>query len=167
MELPLVRLPERNIYRAALIDFQRARRALQAAEDAVAAEVRAEVRNLQVLALNYEIRKQSVVLSFKQLENSLEEFRAPQQPTGGAATRPTAGNVIALTNNLLQAYSGLADAQNQLLQTLIQYQIARQQLYLDLELMPLDSRGVWIDEHAHRTDVGQPQPDPVGLVPPG
>jgi outer membrane protein TolC len=183
-ELPLVRLPERNVYRAALIEYQRARRALQQVEDAVAAQVRSEVRQLQVLALNYEIRKQSVVLQFKILENSLEEFRAPQPVSGGGAggggaggggggaARPSSGNVIALTNQLLQAYSRLAGAQNQLLQTLIDYQIARQQLYLDLELMPLDFRGVWIDEHAHRTDVGPPQPhpvriDPVGVVPPG
>jgi len=170
-ELPLVRLPERNVYRAALIDYQRARRALMAAEDAVAAQVRAEVRNLQVLALNYEIRKQSVVLAFKILENSLEEFRAPQPASGGGAgggaTRQTSGNVIALTNQLLQAYRQLSAAQNSLLQTLIQYQVARQQLYLDLELMPLDFRGVWIDEHAHRTDVGPPQPQPVGIEPVG
>lgn len=162
-ELPLVRLAERNNYRAALIGYQRARRALMAAEDQVAAQVRAEVRNLQVLARNYEIQKPSVELQFQNVEGALENVVAPPRPAGGAAAAvPTQAEAAALTQNLLSAYGRLSQGQNTLLNTWIQYQIARQQLYVDLEMMPLDSRGVWIDEHANPTPVGQPH---VGLTP--
>lgn len=146
-ELPLVRLAERNNYRAALIGYQRARRSLMAAEDQVAAQVRAEVRQLQTFARNWRIQKKSVDLQFKQVESSLEKFRAPQAPGAGQ----TAGNVAALTQQLLGAYRGLPQAQSTLLATWINYQIARQQLYLDLELLPLDPRGVWIDELSRRS----------------
>jgi hypothetical protein len=44
-----------------------------------------------------------------------------------------------------------------LLATWINYRIARQQLYLDLELLPLDPRGVWIDELSSRPN---PEADP-------
>ncbi|MCS7047025.1 MAG: TolC family protein, partial [Gemmataceae bacterium] len=141
-ELPLVRLAERNNYRAALIAYQRARRTLMAAEDQVAAQVRADLRQVQLLARNYPIQQLSVELAFQNVESSLETFRAPQPP--GAAGN--AASVAALTQQLLAQYQRLPGQQRALLNTWIQYQIARQQLYLDLELLPLDSRGVWIDE---------------------
>ncbi|MCI0684204.1 MAG: TolC family protein [Gemmataceae bacterium] len=160
-ELPLVRLAERNTYRAALIEYQRARRALMAAEDQVAAQLRAEVRQLQVLARNYEIQKLSVELQFQNVEGAAENVVAPQQPAGGGGARvPTAAEAAALTENLLRTYSALANGQRDLLNTWIQYQVARQQLYVDLEMMPLDSRGVWIDEYSHRTPDHQPVPEP-------
>lgn len=146
-ELPLVRLAERNNYRAALIAYQRARRALMAAEDQVAAQIRAEVRQLQVLVRTARIQQQSVELNFQQVENALEQFRAPQAPGAGAGN---AGTVAALTQQLLNAYGRLPQSQNRLLAIWTQYLVARQQLYLDLELMRLDSRGVWIDELSNR-----------------
>jgi hypothetical protein len=152
-ELPLVRLAERNNYRAALIGYQRARRRLMAAEDLVAAQVRAEVRQLQNLARNWRIQKQSVDLQFKQVESNLEKFRAPQAPGAGQGGQDVAGK----TQQLLGAYRGLPQAQTQLLATWINYRIARQQLYLDLELLPLDPRGVWIDELSSRPN---PEADP-------
>ena len=44
-ELPLVRRSERNLYRATLIGYQRQRRTLQAFEDNIANDVRADVRS--------------------------------------------------------------------------------------------------------------------------
>lgn len=162
-ELPLVRLAERNNYRAALIAYQQARRALMAAEDNVAVQVRADLRQVQVLAQNYKIQRDSVELAFQQVESALETFRAPQPPAsqGGGST---AGSVAALTQQLLGAYGKLPSVQRLLLTTWIQYQIARQQLYLDLELMPLDSRGVWIDEFANRP-LPAPRRDAVLAIP--
>ncbi len=145
-DLPLVRLAERNNYRAALIAYQRARRALMEAEDLVVTQVRTDLRQLQFLAMNYPLQQGSAELAYEQLESALETFRAPQPP--GQAN--SAANVAALTQQLQNAYNNLPRVQKLLLGTWIQYQIARQQLYLDLELLPLDSRGVWIDELSHR-----------------
>lgn len=160
LELPLVRVAERNGYRASLIAYQRARRVLMAAEDTVANQVRSEVRNLRLLAQNFRIQRQAVEVAYLLVENSLETFKAPPDPTklsGDAAAQ------IALTNNLLQAYQGLPNQQKVLLNTWIAYQIARQQLFLDLEMMPLDFRGVWIDEYVAQESQAQEPRSPVQL----
>lgn len=148
-ELPLVRLAERNAYRASLIGFQRARRALMAAEDVVAGQVRTELRQLRVLAENFRIQQQAVELQYLQVESSLETFRAPAEPRA-TATGGNAASAAALTNQLLQAQTRLPAVQNQLFTIWVNYQIQRQQLFLDLEMLPLDFRGVWIDEFAPR-----------------
>ncbi len=149
-ELPLVRLTERNAYRASLIAYQRSRRDLQQKEDEIAGQVRADVRQLQVLAENLVIQQQAVELAYKQLESAYEIFTAPQVPDNSPnAAANAAGNAASLTNQLLQAYARLPQAQAQVLKTWIDYQIARQQLFLDLELMPIDARGVWLDELSH------------------
>jgi hypothetical protein len=55
------------------------------------------------------------------------------------------------------AQSSLALAQNNMLTLWVNYQNARFQLYRDLELMRLDSRGVWIDDNAtYDTGAGHP-----------
>lgn len=149
-ELPLVRITERNGYRASLIAYQRTRRDLQQKEDEIAAAVRADVRQLKVLLGNLTIQQQAVELAFKTLESSYEVFTAPQVPDNSPnAAAQAAANAATLTNQLLQAYARLPQAQEQLAKTWIDYQVARQQLFLDLELMPLDARGVWIDEFAN------------------
>ena len=150
-ELPLVRQNERNNYRASLIAYQRSRRAVMQAEDAVVATVRQQVRQLRLLAENYKIQQRLVELAYFQVEQSLETFRQPSTPSGQAGGPPGgggAGNAAALTNQLLGAQRSLNQAQNQLYQIWVNFQIARMQLYRDLELMPLDFRGVWNDEHA-------------------
>lgn len=156
-ELPLVRVTERNAYRASLIAYQRTRRDLQQKEDEIASQVRADLRQLKVLAQNLIIQQQAVELAYKQLESAYEVFTAPQVPDNSPnAAAQAAGNAASLTNQLLQAYRGLPQAQQQLAKTWIDYQIARAQLFLDLELMPLDARGVWIDESNHHSNpIGQ------------
>jgi hypothetical protein len=162
-ELPLVRQLERNEYRTALIAFQRSRRTLQSAEDNVLANVRSELRQLRVLSENYKIQQRAVELSYYQVENSLNVLQAPPRPTPAGAsgssgsTGSDAGTQAALTQQLLTAVSGLLQAQNQLYTVYQNYLIIRIQLYRDLELMPLDACGVWIDEHANTAST--PGPD--------
>jgi outer membrane protein TolC len=162
-ELPLVRVNERNNYRAALIAYQRERRTLMLAEDFVLQVVRGDLRQLRLLADNYKIQQRQVELAYLTVESSLESL---VQPSGAAiAVGGTAGAAggggglagggggaaaAALTNQLLGAQGSLARAQNNMLTLWVNYQNARFQLYRDLELMPLDSRGVWIDDDASR-----------------
>lgn len=150
-ELPLVRITERNAYRASLIAYQRARRELMAFEDSIVAAVRQEVRQLRVLAETFKIQQRAILLAYTQVESSLEEFRAPQPPaTGAPGTGVQRGSVAALTQQLLNAQRSLPQTQNLLYTTWTNYQIVRQQLFLDIEMMPLDYRGVWIDEYSYR-----------------
>jgi hypothetical protein len=142
-ELPLVRLQERNVYRAALIAFQRARRRMMSEEDRVVSDIRTEIRQLRNLADNYRIQKEQVQLAYSQVDSSLEALLEPPDPK---AQTDTATRAAALTQQLLGALRSLPQAQNQLYSTWIQYLITRLQLYRDLELMPLDHRGVWIDD---------------------
>jgi hypothetical protein len=173
-ELPLVRVNERNNYRAALIAYQRERRTLMEAEDFVLRDVRGDLRLLRQLADNYRIQQRQVELAYLTVESALEALIAP--PTvipggaagGGAGAGAGAGGAgggggtaggaaAALTQQLLNAQGSLAMAQNNMLTLWVSYQNARFQLYRDLELMRLDSRGVWIDDNATRdTDAGQP-----------
>ena len=181
-ELPLIRRAERNDYRTALIAYQRARRNLQATEDFILNDVRADLRNLRVLAENYRIQQRAVELAYDQVENSLDVLQAPPQPdAGGAAARPgqaaaqgqqQAANAASLTNQLLTQQNALLRAQNGLYQVWIQYLIARMTFYRDIERLPLDPRGVWIDEPCSPTAVEPetlplPGPGPVEPAEPG
>src|SRR5262249_248539 len=149
-ELPLVRLPERNNYRACLIAFQRQRRALMENEDLVVSNVRSLLRQLHVLAENYKIQQRQVELAYETVESSLEEFRAPPPAPAQAgqviSTTSAAVNAASLTQQLLSAQRSLPTAQNQLLTVWIGYLSTRILLYRDLELMQVDPRGLWIDE---------------------
>jgi hypothetical protein len=173
-QLPLVRRTERNAYRTALIAYQRQRRVLQATEDFILNDVRTDLRQLRQLAENYKIQQRSVEVAYAQVENSLEALQAPPDPRTSAGGQ-TAGNAAALTQQLLNAQSSLLQAQNTLYTVWISYLIARQQFYRDLELLPLDSRGVWTDEYDPDAAAGTlpapggdgnlperlPKPDPV------
>jgi hypothetical protein len=148
-QLPLVRVQERNNYRAALIAYQRQRRSLMESEDLIVTAVRAEIRQLRVLAENYKIQQRQVELAYATVESSLDTFRAPPAPTpaGGSALN-TAVSAASLTQQLLSAQRSLPSAQNQLLSVWISYLTTRIELYRDLELMQFDPRGAWIDDPA-------------------
>jgi hypothetical protein len=148
-ELPLVRKAERNAYRAAQIAYQRERRTLQEGEDLVANSVRGELRQLRVLAENYRIQQRQVELAYLTVESSLDQFNQPPQPTAvNAPAQDPAARAASLTAQLLSAQSKLPLAQNQLLTVWINYMNSRMQLYRDMELLPLNARGVWIDDVA-------------------
>src|SRR5262249_41979938 len=83
--LPLVRLAERNNYRAALINFQRARRILQRAEDQVMFDTRGEIRLLRQQEEQYRIQQRQVELAYMTVENALDTFRQPTPPTPAGA----------------------------------------------------------------------------------
>ena len=144
-EVPLVRILERNAYRAALFNWQRQRRNLMAFEDTVALAVRKEIRGLRALSRNYELQKQIIELAYLNIDNALETLYAPVPGVQGAGSD---GNQAALTTQLLNTQSSKIQAQNSLFTFWINYQQTRIQLYRDLELMPLDGRGVWIDDIA-------------------
>jgi hypothetical protein len=142
-DLPLVRIEERNNYRASLIAYQRQRRALQEAEDLTVQAVYSELYLLRQYAETYKVQKRQLELAYLTIDSSLESLEAPTSTNPSKAGQD---GPAALTQQLLTAQRSLPTAQNALLTVWINYLDARLQLYRDLELMPLDARGVWIDE---------------------
>jgi hypothetical protein len=150
-QLPLVRKQQRNSYRACLINYQRARRILQRAEDQVAFDTRNELRQLRQQEENYRIQQRQVELGYLTVENSLDTFQAPPAPVpAGAPAADVATRAATLTNQLIQSQGNLYSAQFAMTTIWITYLNTRLQLYRDMELMPLDYRGVWIDDIASR-----------------
>lgn len=146
-QLPLVRIEERNNYRASLINYQRARRILQRAEDQVMYDVRQELIQLRQQEEIYRIQSRQVELAYMTVENSLDTLQAPLQPTvAGQGAGDTSTRAAALTNQLINAQNSLYQAQFAMTSIWITYLNTRLQLYRDMELMPLDYRGVWIDD---------------------
>ncbi|HEY8506085.1 MAG TPA: TolC family protein, partial [Gemmataceae bacterium] len=166
-ELPLVRRAERNNYRASLIAYQRQRRVLQATEDFILRDIRGELRQLRVLAETYRIQQRAVEVAYLSLETAFEEFDAPRTEQRF--------DVAGETQQLLNAQARLPQSQREIYAVWIDYLTARMQLYRDLELMPLDARGVWIDDLSRQDeapadgdgpgDDGEPQrlPEPRPL----
>jgi hypothetical protein len=134
-ELPLVRLAERNNFRQALINYQRARRTLMNIEDFTKYQIRSDVRNLHQQYLNYEIGKRNLVLSVRQKDQAGEQLIAP--PAGAAGTAQVA-NAATQTNNLTGAQNRILGIQNALVIAWLQYELQRLQLYRDLGTLPYD-----------------------------
>ncbi len=145
-ELPITRIQQRNNYRASLIAFQRQRRALQEAEDLTVQTVNGELYLLREYAEAYRLQQRQLELAYLTIDSSLESLQAPVAPTVAGQTRSTQDGPAALTSQLLAAQRSLPTAQNGLLTVWTNYLDQRLQLYRDLELMPLDARGVWIDQ---------------------
>jgi hypothetical protein len=176
LQLPLNRLVQRNLYRAALLNFQSARRNLMSLEDSIAAQVRFDVRQLHLFAANYKIQQKVVQSLYSQVENALEVITAPVDPDALKQTGTSgAANAAALTQQYLTALSALNNGQTKMYDIWLSYQATRMELYQDLERLPLDNRGVWIDESgnaansAGQTDGSQPlwQPRSGGASQPG
>ena len=131
-DTPLDRVQERNAYRAALIDFQRARRDFIAAEDAVRADVRTAWRQLAVLKQNFETTRQGVRIAAVQFDNAVERQFGPD---GGGSQF-----------DLLQALGSLLGSSNDLISTYVNYERARVSIYRDMGVMIVGPEGLWRDE---------------------
>jgi outer membrane protein TolC len=132
---PLNRKAERNAYRASQIAYQQARRAYMELSDQVEQAVRADLRNLVLTRVNFEIARLRLVSAARQLEGARQQLLKPQQGAADASTL-----------NVLNALNALLDAQNALAAGYISFEQLRVQLLLDLEALTLDPRGHPIDE---------------------
>lgn len=143
-DAPITRLAERNNYRQALIQYQQQRRALIQFEDATNLGLRQDLRVLKQLEVNLEIQRRAVAIAIRRVDNAREVLNQPPaavQPGQAASTfGPTAAT------NLLSALQALSDSQNNFMSVWLQYYSNRLETYVDLGIMRLDDRGMWIDE---------------------
>ena len=148
-QLPLNRVAQRNAYRAAQIAYQVSRRNLMSLEDNIAAQVRFDVRQLQLFTSNYRIQKKALQSLYAQVDSALEVIVAPTDPDALKASG-TAGQAAAaaLTSQYLTALGQLNGSQTKMYDIWLSLLATRMQLYLDLERLPLNDRGAWIDRGA-------------------
>lgn len=129
-DAPLNRLAERNVYRAELINYQRARRDFVALRDGAVQAVRRDLRTLEAERQNFEISRQSLVAAARQVELARLQLLAPDQEGDSSATQ-----------DALNALNSLLDAKNSLVASWVAYETARLQLLLDTESLQLNEQG--------------------------
>ncbi len=128
-DLPFERLPERNDYRAALIDYDVAKREAEESADEIRADLRDSLRRIDTRREAYEIQVAAVELAERRIESAQLSLEA-----GRASTR-----------DLLEAQESLLAAQNAATSALIDYTLAKMGLYLDMELLTIDERGITVE----------------------
>ncbi len=127
--LALDRLLERNAYRSALINFDVAIRAREQAQDSIAANVRAALRNIQAALESYNIQKRAVELAQQRVEATTDLYAA--------------GRVQALEK--LDAQDALLRSQLDVNAAIVSYSVARLQLLNELQGIVLQPAGLQFD----------------------
>ncbi len=141
-DTPLKRLAERNDYREALIDYQRARRDYMFFEDRVSQSLRNTLRIVKLSQFNFELRRSAVQVAIAQVD--LARLRLAEPPRPGAVAQFGATTA----RDLVSALSDLLDAQNDFLSLQVGYDVLRLVLDFELGTMRLDPRGLWSDPGA-------------------
>ncbi len=175
MTAPIDQVAERNAYRAALVAYQRLRRDYMRQEDQVKFEVRSNWRQLNVAHLNFETGRKNLRQAALQLDIVVANANGPTKAVGQAATTVSTGNTGL---NLLQALNSVLQAQNNLVQTWVDYERSRINIHRDMDIMVIDERGLWVDPvyqnlpgassslPSEPANVQPPDPEPSALVHP-
>ena len=129
LDLPLDRLPERNVYRQTLIDWEARKRDEQETADRIRSDLRDFLRSLETARQSYTIQTGAVVLAARRVESTELNLEA-----GRASTR-----------DVLEAQEALVGAQNDASAALTDYILAGLFLYRDMELLQVAEEGIQID----------------------
>jgi outer membrane protein TolC len=125
-DLPLDVLPDRNVYRAALLDLQTAQRTLEEARDRLWSGLRDDLRQALNALDRFRVQIAAVELARRRVASAELNFQA-----GRAQTR-----------DLLEARRSLLSAQNAVSAALRDFAISRLRLYTDLELLEVIPEGI-------------------------
>ena len=147
LDLPLNRRAQRNAYRRTLINYQQGRRSLMQLEDKIKFEIRNELRNVELIRVQYPIQVTRAALAAEQVTS----IRL-QLALGTPNVRGT---------DLLDALQGSREALTLVANLRIDDLVNRAQFVLDMELMQLDDNGFW-------PQINDPdyQPQPNLMYPP-
>lgn len=158
LDTPLNRRQQRNNYRAALINYNRAIRTLIEAEDNVKFEIRDNLRGLRLRRDQYEIGVKSAALAFERVSSTRLQL---QLATGDVVAR-----------DFLEAQQAYTAALSSVASQHIGFILDRVELFFDLEAIRLDQVGYWpglLDEEMQPpvdTNFFENNPRPYGrLVP--
>jgi outer membrane protein TolC len=131
LNLPLARLPERNVYRTTFINFERQLRTLAQALDDVRDDVRQGIRGLELARRTYEVQQRSVQLADQRVESTDMLFQA-----GRVQIR-----------DLLESQDAQLRAQNAFTLALIEYHSTRLGLLRDLNVLDPDDEKFWLKDY--------------------
>ena len=135
LDAPIVRLNERNNYRQALINYQQSRRAFYQFQDTIHANLRQELRELNLNKILFELNRQNVQVAIEQVELAQLSLEDPISTSLGATT----------ARDLTQAISTLQSAQNQFLAVWVDFEVLRRSLDFDLGTFQIGPDFEWID----------------------
>jgi len=139
-DTPITRLNERNLYREALISYQRARRNYIQYEDSVKQGLRSSLRTVRLFEQEIELRREAMRIATRQMD--FNQARLKEPPRVGAAAG-AGGDAV---RDLLGAFSDFLATQDGVMNTYLTYQALRMTLYRDLGIVRFDDNGMWIDE---------------------
>lgn len=129
LDLPIDQLPERNAYRRAIIAWEAAKRDLILFEDEIRANLRDQLRRAETTKASYEIQTNAVKLAGRRVESARLNLEA-----GRVETRV-----------LLDAQEDLLAAANAESRALIDYALAVLDLYVEMEILIVDQRGISVE----------------------
>lgn len=129
LALPFERLPQRNNYREAIIAHEASLRSSVESEDQIRSDLRSDLRSASNRRDSFTIQQNAVALAERRIESTRLKLDA-----GRADTR-----------DLLEAQDSLLQAQNAVTNALIEYTLARLNLFLDMELLQFDSSGIRVE----------------------
>jgi hypothetical protein len=150
-DAPLTRLAERNAYRQALINYQRARRDYYLFEDRVSQSLRNRLRTIRLNELDFEVQRAAVRMAITRVDETQRRLDEPPKQGGTLQIGES------FVERFLSDFSALLSAQNRLLSVWVDHEVQRMNLDLDLGTMQLDGSGMWIDPgsiEASREDPG-------------
>ena len=142
---PLDQIVERNAYKAALIEYQRERRAYMLLEDQIKQDIRENWRQIQVQQDRLEIDRQTIRNAALQYDNA-------------SLTAQGAAQTNAL--NLLNALQSVLDAVNALIADWNTSETSRLNIFADMGIMEIDQRGLWSDRFYQEMDSGSAESEP-------
>ena len=134
---PLTRYEEMMDYRSSQIAYQNARRNYYTYVDGVLSELRSTVRDVQRSQIDFEIRRNQVLVDTVRVD--LMQLQMERPPQGGRRIDTNTAR------ELIDAFNGLLRSQNDFLSTWMRYQTLRMLLDQNMGTMELDDQGRWID----------------------
>jgi outer membrane protein TolC len=125
LEIPLDRIGERNALKSLLISLKQQVRSLDLEIDSVRRQVKNSFRNLRRLTRSIRNQKRQIEIAKRKEKKAFLDFKEGQ-----------------ISNrDLVEAQEELRDAENGLIQTQVDYEIARVELLRDLGILRLDEAG--------------------------
>ncbi len=138
-DAPLTRLTERNAYREAQINYERARRSYMLFTDELYRGLRQTLRDMRTAQLDFELRRAAVFVAVSQVDLAGLSIEKPPKPGEDMQLSNTAAR------DILDSLTALLSAENNFLSAWLNYESQRLSLDFDLGTMQLDERGLWID----------------------
>lgn len=138
-DTPLNRLAERNDYREAQIEYQRARRDYMLFEDRILQSLRNTLRLVNISQLNFELRRSAIQIAISKVD--LAKLRLQEPPRPGV--QATIGATTA--RDLVDALNDLLESQNDFLSLRVGFDVLRMLVDFEVGTFKTDPDGLWID----------------------